>query len=101
LSQLSLVPSPVELLKFFLSIIVVLLRLQSNLLGGFHLILRGFCAILRGLCVFFDLLEQHHRLQHTRCMYNSCCLGINGGFFGNSLNAPKAMTILQTFSQLL
>jgi hypothetical protein len=29
---------------FFLSSIVVLLRLQSNLLGGFRLILRGFCA---------------------------------------------------------
>ena len=66
-----------------------------------HLILRGFCAILRGLCVFFGLLEQHHRLQHTRCMYGSWCLGISGGFFGNSLSTPKAMTILQAFSQLL
>jgi hypothetical protein len=34
-------------------------------------------------------------------MYSSCCLGISGGFFGNSLSAPKAMTILQAFSQLL
>jgi hypothetical protein len=71
---------------------------QSNLLGGFRLILRDFCAILRGLCAFFDLLEQHHRLQHTWCIctHSSSCLGISGSFFSKSFSAID-MTILQSF----
>jgi len=46
---------PLKLLHFFLSSIVVLLRLQSNLVSDFRLIFRGFCAILRGLCAMFVL----------------------------------------------
>ena len=78
--------------------IVVLLRLQNNLLGGFRLILRGFSAILRGLCAFFGLLEQHHRLHHTWCIWThiSCCLGISGSFFSKCFIAFD-MTILQSF----
>jgi hypothetical protein len=78
-----------QLLHFFLSSIVVLLSLQSNLLGGFRLKFCGFCAILRGLCAFFDLLEQLHRLQHTWCIctHSSSCLGISGSFFSKSFSA--------------
>ncbi len=81
---------PLQLLHLFLSSIVVLLRLQSNLVDDFRLILLGFCAILRGFCAIFGLLEEHHRLQHI------WCVGCNFFSFGNSLNA-LAMTILQSF----
>ncbi len=74
------------------------MSLQSNLPGGFHLILRGFCTILHNLCAFFDLLEQYHRLQDTWCIYthSSSYLGISGSFFSKSFNGID-MTILQSF----
>ncbi len=62
---------PLQLLQLFLRNIVVLLRLQSNLVGDFRLILHGFCVILRGFCAMLGLLEHHHRVQHIWGMYRT------------------------------
>jgi hypothetical protein len=42
---------PLNLFYFFVNSIVFLLRLQSNLVGGFYAIFCGFSAILHGVCV--------------------------------------------------
>jgi hypothetical protein len=78
--ELSLVPS-----------LVFLLRLQSNLVGGFRLILRGFCAILRSLCAIFGLLEQHHLLHHI------WYIGSSFRVCSNSFSA-SVMILFQSFS---